>query len=606
MNAQQHIQNGLIALQAGRLSEAETSLKAALSLAPQNSDALQLLGMLEKARGRNNLAISYLQQSLKILPEQPHVLNNLANLLAQADPNEAERLYRAAIGIKADYADALANLAGLLIKSEDASRVREALDLCKTALAASPNHLLALDTASLTAIRAGDRQLATSFARRATAIAPNRPVAWHRLGEALMSSELYDQASQAYAKALHFDARLDASWAGYSACMRHLQDTAKAEEAAIRAIELNPSNLAAHDILNGLLWTSGRHAAHLGSYRNSIALAPNDTGLKLAMAGELFRRGEYDEAQDMVQACLQANPDMAQTHELAGRLAAQQRDFDQAVHHLSKAQQLKPESVSTLNYLCDVFLRMGAYEKALGSAQTAVERFPDHQDGLARLALTYKMLGDTRYAWLYDYDRLVSTIDLVAPNTQSTQAFFADLAAYLQTQHTARVQPLDQTLRHGTQTFGQLLTHDRHPLIVTLAQMLEDAANTYSAALPSDDQHPFLRRNTGSIAFSGSWSARLGKGGFHSNHIHPQGWLSSACYIALPAETSDPAQKAGWLKLGQSNLDLGGTDVPDRLIEPAVARLVLFPSYMWHGTTPFTAGQERLTVAFDALPVSSA
>jgi hypothetical protein len=33
-------------------------------------------------------------------------------------------------------------------------------------------------------------------------------------------------------------------------------------------------------------------------------------------------------------------------------------------------------------------------------------------------------------------------------------------------------------------------------------------------------------------------------------------------------------------------------------IEPKPGRLVLFPSYFWHGTRPFAAG-ERLSVAFD-------
>jgi len=33
---------------------------------------------------------------------------------------------------------------------------------------------------------------------------------------------------------------------------------------------------------------------------------------------------------------------------------------------------------------------------------------------------------------------------------------------------------------------------------------------------------------------------------------------------------------------------------------------VLFPSYFWHGTLPFSSVQPRLTVAFDAVPDLSA
>jgi hypothetical protein len=36
---------------------------------------------------------------------------------------------------------------------------------------------------------------------------------------------------------------------------------------------------------------------------------------------------------------------------------------------------------------------------------------------------------------------------------------------------------------------------------------------------------------------------------------------------------------------------------------PAPGRLVLFPSYAWHGTVPFTSAAPRLTAAVDALPL---
>jgi hypothetical protein len=38
---------------------------------------------------------------------------------------------------------------------------------------------------------------------------------------------------------------------------------------------------------------------------------------------------------------------------------------------------------------------------------------------------------------------------------------------------------------------------------------------------------------------------------------------------------------------------------PLKIVEPRAGGLILFPSYLYHGTRPFCAG-ERLTVAFDA------
>lgn len=101
--------------------------------------------------------------------------------------------------------------------------------------------------------------------------------------------------------------------------------------------------------------------------------------------------------------------------------------------------------------------------------------------------------------------------------------------------------------------------------------------------------------------FSGSWSVRLGGGGHHANHVHPQGWISSALYVALPPKNAGDAPDAGWLTLGEPQAALGLALPPSRMVEPVPGRLILFPSWLWHGTRPFGEG-ERLTVAFDVAP----
>ena len=93
-----------------------------------------------------------------------------------------------------------------------------------------------------------------------------------------------------------------------------------------------------------------------------------------------------------------------------------------------------------------------------------------------------------------------------------------------------------------------------------------------------------------------SWSCLLRPNGFHTNHIHPTGWISSAFYADVPAVVDNDQTREGWFKLGESSLGLGASDKPER------GMLVLFPSYFWHGTVPFGGSSTRLTVAFDVVP----
>jgi hypothetical protein len=78
------------------------------------------------------------------------------------------------------------------------------------------------------------------------------------------------------------------------------------------------------------------------------------------------------------------------------------------------------------------------------------------------------------------------------------------------------------------------------------------------------------------------------------------GWLSSAFYVALPAAVADGHQ--GWLQFDQPGIRTQPPLGPQRFVRPEPGLLVLFPSYMWHGTVPFSGDEPRLTIAFDLIP----
>lgn len=210
------------------------------------------------------------------------------------------------------------------------------------------------------------------------------------------------------------------------------------------------------------------------------------------------------------------------------------------------------------------------------------------------LAIAWRLLGDARWPWLEGDPRLVRVVDLneMVPG-------LASLAKRLRALHAASGQPLEQSVRGGTQTDGPLLSRIE-PEIRALRDAIVGAIDDYVAQLPPLDlRHPQLsHRRDRPRHFAGSWSIRLDGGGHHVNHVHPDGWISSALYITLPGESERGPAPAGWLALGEPEETLGIDLPPLQLVEPRPGRLVLFPSTMWHGTRPFGSG-ERMTVAFD-------
>jgi tetratricopeptide (TPR) repeat protein len=238
-------------------------------------------------------------------------------------------------------------------------------------------------------------------------------------------------------------------------------------------------------------------------------------------------------------------------------------------------------------------LRSGRIEQAsaLIDAQLQGERAADMWP---YAETTWRISGDPRLEWLTGDANLVSVIDL-----SEGMAKIAGLADRLRSLHAVSGRYLNQSVRGGSQTDGPLFSRV-DPEIRALRRLIVEAVSRYSAGLASlPDSHPQKKSAAGSkVRFTGSWSVRLVDGGFHANHVHPRGWISSALYIALPEALSEDE---GALTLGEPPAELGLELEPTRRIPPEVGQLVLFPSWMFHGTRPFPAG-ERLTVAFDVAP----
>ena len=180
-------------------------------------------------------------------------------------------------------------------------------------------------------------------------------------------------------------------------------------------------------------------------------------------------------------------------------------------------------------------------------------------------------------------------------------AYLAELKPALERLHPFRSHPIDQSLRHGSQS-SNLPIED--PVIAAFFEAIDGPIRRYVTAL-GKGRDAVRKRSQGGYKLKGSWSVRLRPAGFHADHIHPEGWLSSACYIDLPRTVAGSAGREGWIKFGEPGAATYPKLGPEHFVEPAPGLLVLFPSYMWHGTVPFTGDQHRLTVAFDVLPAKA-
>lgn len=500
----------------------------------------------------------------------------------QADPNNIDYVL--------DHAIALQRM----------GRHREALSVL------SPREQAGRDIARYGRVRAlserslGNASQAATWYDAAIAADPRHPRALH--GRARVALERGERDAVA-----RFDAALavnpgDADlWLGKAQALEVAGDVAGARTIAEQLCAQAPTFIPALTFLAGLNLAAGE-ADFTAPFAEAAARVPQDPNIPASHAEVLAGLDYSSEAAEIAAAARKRFPDEAHFALLEAVYAGAAGDWNRAEAIFDE---LAVQSPTRWLHEARHRIRAGDTACADGLIERALGATPWDVSAWALRGIVWRLAGDDRAEWLHEQTGLVQVQPLVA-----RENLLDDVVALLRDLHAGSSMPLGQSLRGGTQTRG-ILFQRTEPLLAELREAILATLENYRAQLPSkDDAHPLLRHRDTALGLAGSWSVRLtagsgGTGDYHASHIHPQGILSSALYLVVPEQAHGP-ERLGWLEVGRPPADLGLELEPLQVIEPQPGHLALFPSTMYHGTTPFGRGSgecaERMTVAFDVVP----
>ncbi len=428
---------------------------------------------------------------------------------------------------------------------------------------------------------------------------PRDAVAEHNLASVLGDAGRWVEAEQHLQQA--FKKGLDApeTWLVQGRCMQGLQRLDEAEHSFRQAIRRRPTYSDAHRDLAQLHWMrAGDFDLAITAIDEALGTHPGDRALLLLKAQVCENAGRNETASDLYFKLAAQEPANFSLAAVAASSAIKIGKLAEALALAERAAQTAPQEPITQTILIEALLASGQPRRAAQIAADQVQRTPLDQHAIARLATAWRLLGDPRYESLYDYKALVTVTQLDVPEGWANlPSYLQELAAALNDLHAFKEHPFNQSLRHGSQAPD--LLQQTHPAIRALPQALDGPIKRQLARLGSGSD-PMRARNTGHYAFQGLWSVKLHPNGYHENHVHPQGWMSSACYI----ETVKDSDHEGWTKFGEPGIRTAVPLGPEHFEKPEPGKLILFPSYMWHGTLPFSGEQTRLSIAFDLVPAN--
>ena len=170
--------------------------------------------------------------------------------------------------------------------------------------------------------------------------------------------------------------------------------------------------------------------------------------------------------------------------------------------------------------------------------------------------------------------------------------------------HDFKRAPMSQSVVGGTQLPGSLFSTPNRYLDELRQRMLRLIRTELFENQLFGDEPDFDRRRATNLAMAASWSIKVKAAGHHVPHVHSKGWLSCVYYVAVPDAVADPGggNHDGWLALGRPGIETVIETEPLVYIQPKAGRLVVFPSYVWHETLPFTVHGDRTVIAFDLVP----
>lgn len=600
-------------------SQTVTALKAAAGLfqAGRHVEARELLnGLLQThpglAEAHRMMAGSFFQTDdyvharnalkawLRIQPDnvEAHVL--LGRVLAGSDqPAEAERALQRGLGIEPGNLSAASVLARILLATNRAGETCELLDPLLKAGRVNSEILMLYSHARMAL---GHTTQAEEALRRWLQLEPDSSEARLRLAAVLAGNDRYAEAAT--------EARAGIAKAGKTpeaafVLAGALLGERRFEEAEVELLEVvrtQPAHITAQANLSELVWMrSGDADVACAELDSALDKQPHLHSLRICKARLLLSAGRAADALATIETGLRVaahNPELL----AAASTISLELDGAQALACAQRLLAIVPGDYGGQVVLGNACLATGRAQKALELAETLHQANPMDGRPLAMKADALRMLGDPRYRQLLDYRGLVRASYIDVPyGWPDLATYLADLVQDLTRAHTLRAHPTHNSLREGSQV-QVVPSASPSPSIRAFPEAIDGPVRRYMEAIGTGSD-PMRSRNVGRYELSGMWSVRLRPNGFHVNHYHSAGWISSACYLHLPPAVAQ-RHGEGWIKFGEPPFPTTPVLGPEYFIKPEPGLLVLFPSYMWHGTVPFSGGAEdrRLTIAFDLTP----
>jgi len=336
-------------LVSGKQAEAEQQVQEVLKENPRSSNGLVLLGRMALSRRNGKDAVQAFRIVLHDQPELAtvHFLLGQAYLLT-GENSLAKESFEHAVALYPGQVDARRSLAALESQSGRHQQARARLD---DLLKQRPDDLAALDMLMMLDLVTKNWVDAERTLNRLRAVSKDSVVAFMAEGRLREAQQQFDKASASYERATAIapnnpDTLL--SLVKLDVAQGHA-DRAKTRLDAVLATR--PDHLFGHGLLGEVLALSGHPQEADVQFREASRVNPKWITPWLDWGGLWLAQKRADQAVQVLQVGLKANPDSEELHMLLASAYSTQGQIDSAITAYDGALRLNPRNVLAANNL---------------------------------------------------------------------------------------------------------------------------------------------------------------------------------------------------------------------------------------------------------------
>jgi len=205
-------------------------------------------------------------------------------------------------------------------------------------------------------------------------------VSWLNQGIALGNLGKYDEAIEAFDKAIEINPQYEAAWYLKGAALNRQGMYNDAIQAYDKAIEINPRNESMWHSKGITLGNQGKYEEAGQAFDEAIEINPdNDVGWYLKGAA-LHQLDKYDEAIEAINKSIEINPQDADAWYLKGMVLYDLGRSEEAIQAFDNSAQINPQNGDAWYYKGEALYFSGRFDEAIQAIDKAIEIDPQDAD----------------------------------------------------------------------------------------------------------------------------------------------------------------------------------------------------------------------------------